>query len=41
VDTLKGTSSGQELIYTTADEKLEVVKTPEKQVKSHLKRKAR
>jgi lipopolysaccharide transport protein LptA len=41
VDSLKGTSTGAELTYTTADEKLEVTKTPEKQVKSHLKRKSR
>jgi lipopolysaccharide export system protein LptA len=39
VDTLTGTSTGAELTYTTADEKLEVKKSPEKQVKSHLKRK--
>jgi lipopolysaccharide export system protein LptA len=41
VDSLKGTSTGAQLTYTTADEKLEVTKTPEKQVKSHLKRKTR
>jgi hypothetical protein len=41
VDSLKGTSTGAELTYKTADEKLEVTKAPDKQVKSHLKRKTR
>jgi lipopolysaccharide export system protein LptA len=41
VDSISGTSTGAELTYRTADEKLEVTKAPEKQVKSHLKRKSK
>jgi lipopolysaccharide export system protein LptA len=41
VDSLSGTTQGKDLIYTTADDKLEVTKTPEKQTRSHLKKKVR
>jgi len=41
VDSLSGTSTGKELIYTTADDKLEVTKPPVGQTKSHLKKKVR
>ena len=40
VDSITGTTTGKDLIYTTADDKLEVKKPPEKQTKAHLKRKA-
>jgi lipopolysaccharide export system protein LptA len=41
VDTISGTTTGKELIYITGDDKLEVTKPPEKQTKSHMKKKAR
>jgi lipopolysaccharide export system protein LptA len=41
VDSLRGTTTGKDLIYTTADDKLEVTKPAEKQTKSHLKKKVR
>jgi lipopolysaccharide export system protein LptA len=41
VDSLSGTTQGKDLTYTTAEDKLEVTKSPDKQTKSHLKKKAR
>jgi lipopolysaccharide export system protein LptA len=40
VDSISGTSSGKELIYTTAEDRLEVTKPVDKQTKVHLKKKA-
>ena len=40
IDSISGTATGKELIYTTAEDKLEVTKPVEKQTKAHLKKKA-
>jgi lipopolysaccharide export system protein LptA len=40
IDSITGTTTGKELIYTTAEDKLEVTKPAEKQSTAHLKKKA-